>query len=889
MLARRFPLFLASLFVSLAAAATTVEQRSPFTQGHWWDPTRSGHGFELLNAAGQVFAVWYTYDEAGAPTWYTIQGDQELMGNPWPLMRHEWSGGRISRSTVVGQAMLRRQHTEKIDFIFELNGRSGQWAIEPFRQSGVINEVDLTGHWYDPGQDGWGLSVVDQGDVFGAVIYAYDPAGAPTWVAGFDRGKGTLVNLYSTRGTCPTCAYRPVATAPAGSIRIDYRGDTEITLRGTPSVAFAPGVTIDSTRAKQLGRPMSMRRVDFQIAPFAAEKTLKDFLVAGMSNRRFASSGADFSAAPPPSGPPSFSLTNTQEAGVDEADVVKTDGRHIYSMIPISYTGSTTGGYTQKVRIVDAGPAGSLLQPVGEFSIYRDPSAYYADSGLYLHAGNLTTIASVYYYGGWYTSPPEAVQTLVDVRDLANPAAPASRWRARISGALVSSRRIGDRLYLVTRFTPHVPGYYSYAWNEQQRAQNAAVLAAAPLEALLPRASVNEAPSAALVGPASVHAPPLGGNVAVADMVVVTVIDLREPRVVDSLAIVGRTEAMYVSNSNLYLASTRYNFTDLLPAPGGNLYNTDVHQVRIGGERLQYVGSGSIEGLVGWGDKASFRFGEHNGRLAVVSSLMGWWGANSNRVTILEPSAAAPGLLRTVSFLPNASRPQPLGKPNERVYGTRFVGDKLYAVTFRQVDPLYIVDLSNKADPRITGELELPGFSDYLHPLPNGLLLGFGRDATAEGFFQGMQMSLFDVTGAAPRLVDQVQIGKRGSDSPLFRSHHAFSALPKADGSTVVAFPAAVHDGAPPAQNWAYFPYQYSGLLRYEVRGSTAQSARLVALPSLVTDRGNGIDQYNYQNAYDERGWGQGRSVLFQDSSYYMGNGKFWRLQNATGEALGPY
>lgn len=68
-------------------------------------------------------------------------------------------------------------------------------------------------------------------------------------------------------------------------------------------------------------------------------------------------------------------------------------------------------------------------------------------------------------------------------------------------------------------------------------------------------------------------------------------------------------------------------------------------------------------------------------------------------------------MLRTVSYLPNAARPEPLGKPNETLYATRFVGNKLYAVTFRQTDPLYTVDLSNVADPRITGERQIPGFS----------------------------------------------------------------------------------------------------------------------------------------------------------------------------------
>src|SRR5687767_9229791 len=122
-------------------------------------------------------------------------------------------------------------------------------------------------------------------------------------------------------------------------------------------------------------------------------------------------------------------------------------------------------------------------------------------------------------------------------------------------------------------------------------------------------------------------------------------------------------DTLYVSQSNIYLSSSRYNLDVLRTSIGTNsIYNTDVHQIAMDGDRLRFVGTGSVEGLAGWGEKASFRFGEHNGSLGVVTSLNnGWWGSNSNRVTILQPSTVAPGMLRTVSFLPNAARPQPLG------------------------------------------------------------------------------------------------------------------------------------------------------------------------------------------------------------------------------------
>jgi len=895
-----------ALVLALPAAAATVEERSPFRQGHWWDPTRSGHGFEILsNTTGDVFVVWYTYDRAGDPTWYTAQGSRDNLGGSWPLLKHTWADGRIAASTAVGSLRLSQSHFEKLSATWTVDGAQGTWSLEPFVQSGTINEVDLSGHWYSPSNSGWGMTLVDQGDVFGAVIYAYTPSGMPTWVAGFDRGKGTHVDLYRTRGACPSCAPSPATLTAAGGIDISHSGDVAVTIRGAPSIQFAEGVRIDGARISQLGRPASTRRADYQLASFARPETLKGFIAAGMGNRVYASLGSDFSPAPPGAAAVSFSTTNTQEAGVDEADVVKTDGRYVYALTPTVYNyvpgvngqpGVST--VTRDVRIAWVGD-GAGLEPVGRFSVAAG-QGYMAEAGLFLHANNLVTLASGYYYGGWYYSPQVTSETTVEILDLSSPARPISRWRAKLSGAMVSSRRIGDRLYVVTRFTPNLPGYAAYAPTEAVREANRALLEAAPLSALLPSIATNGADAVAAVRPESVYAPQLGGSRAVADMVVVTSIDIREARVVDTIAIAGRTEAMYVSDSNLYLASTRYetHFTSTLPRPiQASLLNSDIHQIAIGGDKLRVVGTGSVEGTVGWGDKAAFRFGEYAGRLGIVTSnTSGWWGDNSNRVTLLQPSTVASGLLKTLSYLPNARRPAKIGKPNELLYGTRFVGDKLYAVTFKKTDPLYAIDLSDPTDPRITGELEIPGFSDYLHPLPGGLLLGFGKDSVPAdtsgdaqwAWFQGLQLTLFDVTGAAPRELRRVLIGKRGSDSSLMYSHHAFSALPRADGSTLIAFPASVAEGTPVYGSGptTVYSWQYSGLLHFEVRGTSPADASLTQARTLVSSRANGPISYGPPGGdgyYDP-----GRSVLFPDASIYVSGGKFWR-QDASGNTTGPY
>jgi hypothetical protein len=382
-------------------------------------------------------------------------------------------------------------------------------------------------------------------------------------------------------------------------------------------------------------------------------------------------------------------------------------------------------------------------------------------------------------------------------------------------------------------------------------------------------------------------------------MILVTAVDLAGgPRIAQTLAIIGTVDAAYASTENLFVAgarSTLRSATGLLLPVEPTFTLTDVHQIRLGASLMTIVGSASLEGFLAADvEQSAFRLSEFQGRLrAVTSTASSMWGApQKNRLTILEPSTRAPGLLKTVAYLPNAARPQPMGKPYELLYSTRFLGDRLYAVTFKKVDPLYVVDLSDIADPKIAGAVELPGFSDYLHPLPDGLLLGFGKDArpadtAGDGqfaWYQGLQLTLFDVSNASqPRELQRVVYGKRGSDSPLLRDHHAISILPNADGSTSIAFPARLHDSAAvyPTTPSTYYPYEQSGLMRIELLGSGPSKRLVQTKRNLITT--TAATQTGPDPAYN------GRSILVGDGgAVFIGNGLFW-LQDDSGNSYGPY
>ncbi|MBZ0250117.1 MAG: beta-propeller domain-containing protein [Burkholderiales bacterium] len=892
--------FLVALLLSSLSLAATVADRSPFTQGHWWDPARSGNGFEIFNAASTVQVIWYTFDERGRAVWYTAQGPESSLGREdWPLLHHRWEGGRKAEPTVVGSLRLTLRHAEAADVAWRVGARQGSWAIQPFYQSGVPSEVDHTGSWFDPANSGWGVSLTEQGEVLGGVVFTYDAAGDPTWVAGFQRGGDGGVAMYAATGSCPGCERAATVTRPAGRVTFEFSSETRLRLRTQLDLAMAAGVNADNSSLVMLGRPASMRAADRSLASFDSDARLRDYLASGVGNLTSPPVIVLPSPAPATSASPSFSGTNLQEEGVDEADLVKTNGRQVYTYA----WDAAANRRAPRIRVARVEDEGATLVAAGSVALASGGETPMEESGLLLHDGRLVSVTGTKaLYAGfmswWYPGGWRAGTTHVEILDLGNPEAPASRWRAQVDGHFIATRRIGSRVFVVSRFAPTVPGYQYGTSNPAVLEANRRLVAGLSLADLLPKVRVNGGPATPAVPSGAVYLPPQGARVPSSELTLVTAIDLEAPGIVQALAIAGPVETVYASPDNLYVALTRQlPSADWSFVPEPTFVTTDIHQVRLGAGALAVGASGTVEGYLSRDPGAApFRLGEHEGRLRVVSSSASMWGAATrNRLTILEPSTVTPGLLKTVSWLPNASRPEPLGKPGELVYGTRFVGDRLYAVTFRMADPLYVVDLSDAADPRIAGSLEIPGFSQYLHPLPGGLLLGFGKDAVPAlefgdgswAWFQGLKVSLFDVSvPAAPREMRHFVVGKRGSESALLESHHAFSLLRRADGTLSLAIPAAVHDGAYPLYGSgpaAPYAWSHSGVLRFDVTGTTPANAQLVQRPMMVTHRTGGVSGPAYDPA--RRG---GRSVIFGDGIVYVGNGQFWRGNDAGG-AAGPY
>ena len=450
-----------------------------------------------------------------------------------------------------------------------------------------------------------------------------------------------------------------------------------------------------------------------------------------------------------------FSATTVQELGVDEADLIKSDGVHVFSLDTVDTASSTTSTRTVLRRQrLDASALEAALSPVDSLTI-----AFSSDvrgSGLYLNADRQqmvvvadgTGVPAV--YDAWFT-PQSWSQGVTEVAlvDTSNTSQLQVHRSLRITAQLIGSRRVGATLYLVMRSYPQVPGL-DPSWPTDKVATNQALVNALQPTQVLPTISVDGATAQSLVNPASCLTQD-NNAVKSADIVTLVAIDLAaaHDQRYAARCFTGGTEAFYMSEKSLYLATTRspYTYNGTTPVYADQT-STDIHKFALDGMVMSYRGSGNVVGHLGFDqNRKSFRMGEHLGALRVITqTATAWFGwvvpttkTTVSTTTSVTASVESPahlsilqesdGNLALVGELPNATRPAPLGKEGEQLYASRFVGSRGYLVTYRLTDPLYVLDLSQPSDPKVAGELQVDGYSDYLFPLTDTLLLGVGKDA----------------------------------------------------------------------------------------------------------------------------------------------------------------
>jgi uncharacterized secreted protein with C-terminal beta-propeller domain len=426
------------------------------------------------------------------------------------------------------------------------------------------------------------------------------------------------------------------------------------------------------------------------------------------------------------------SSTNIQEAGVDEPDIVKSDGRNVFAL---------TGG---RLTAVDArSPVPRKLDSVPIAGL----------DGELLAQGRRALAISRQAGGG----------TILTEIDIANPAAMRVLRTLTVDGDYVSARLHDHTVRAVLRSTPRaldvpIPNPPPLPIPVDGGAPEAAVAAKRkPLRARkagwVPSATLRNRRTGrkrkrAIVACGDVRRTPRFTG---AGMLTVLTIDLQKGLpAVDSDAVMTNADTVYASPTSVYVATSG----------GWERPDTSIHRFDLAGdESTVYRASGQVPGDL----LNQFSLSEHKGVLRAATTD-GAGSESQSHVTVLETQGARLERIGQVSGLGRS----------ERIYAVRFIGDRGYVVTFRQVDPLYTLDLSDPRAPKVRGELKILGYSAYLHPVGEHELIGIGQDATEQGMRTGTQLSLFDVADpAAPKLLSKVTLGESTS-SDAEQDHRAF-------------------------------------------------------------------------------------------------------------------
>ena len=458
-----------------------------------------------------------------------------------------------------------------------------------------------------------------------------------------------------------------------------------------------------------------------------------------------------------------YSGTNVQVLGVDEPDMVKTDGQRIVVL--------------SEGTLIVADITGPEPEVTGRLNVgnHALQSMFLSGDTVLLFGSEWSTfsplIESDVGYAPVYETP---TIRLIEV-DIAHE--PEIVRSMSIDGRYISARMVDDTVRLVLTSGPvgfewSYPSGSGLQAERQAIKENREIIENSTADNWIPYYVVTDADGDVTAEGTlfdcdqASHPQEFSGL----NMLSVATIDLGHGLdVVDAIGVLATGDTIYASADSLYVATQNWSAFQWAQTGEGSFQPegvaTEIHKFDISNSgATRYVASGTVAGYL----LNQFAMDEHNDLLRVASTTSpAWWGGgfeSESLVTILEEDGGELVEIGSVDGLGET----------EQIYSVRFMGDVGYVVTFRQTDPLYIIDLSNPRRPEIVGELKILGYSAYLHPVGDGLLMGVGQDATDTGRVQGTQVSIFDVSDPSlPTRIDQITLND-GSSSQVEYDHHAF-------------------------------------------------------------------------------------------------------------------
>jgi hypothetical protein len=487
-------------------------------------------------------------------------------------------------------------------------------------------------------------------------------------------------------------------------------------------------------------------------------------------------------------GPTDFTQTNTQVEGIDEADFVKTDGQRIYVLSGNTLTMSNAWPAEQLAvsDTVDVEGSPSEMYVVGDRDaaerqvvVYStvDGASLYAEAGLEPPQGDgedyiaepPPSIDGSYVY---YSLPATKVTVLSATADALEVV-----HEVYYEGSYVSSRRNSSRIRTVLQMPSPATGLQLYPSDADQRkaellvveqllregrsvadvdsdelsemvnerlgevvvAENEEAIAAMTYEDWLPHVftRADSGLKATIMACEDFYIPAAGTSEQ--GLTHIAQLNLDDLGALDGRAVLGVATEMYENDSAMVLASSTWDWPEEAATAESDEYVgpelvTYLHRFDVSEPgQLDYIASGIVDG----GIYGQFALDEADGFLRVVTTEDNWSTGSVNHLFVLEADGTDLELVGDAGPL----------APGEQVYAARFVGDTGYIVTYRQIDPLFVIDLSTPTDPVVLAELKIPGFSEYMHPMDDDHLLTVGRDGDEEtGWTQNVALQVFDVT-----------------------------------------------------------------------------------------------------------------------------------------------
>lgn len=447
-----------------------------------------------------------------------------------------------------------------------------------------------------------------------------------------------------------------------------------------------------------------------------------------------------------------YSTTNVQVEGVDEADIVKTDGDYIY------YISS------KKVIIVNAKDSSNLkIESELEYENFYPNELYIYENKLVVigeknnnNYEELVAVETIY--------PTGKNSSIAKVYNVENKNKPQLEREIEVQGNYLTSRMINDNLYFITN-----QYLYSFLIKDKEIGE----IDENEFKPAYRDTVISEEEK--YIEYSDIYYFPESEDTSYLSVVGFNVNDNKKANIDTYL---GAGTEIYSSQNNLYITRVKYEYEDTKTHGYYNNYdvNTYIYKFKLEDSRATYINAGSVPGKV----LNQFSMDEKDGYFRIATTNSSNWNSetNTNNLYVLNENLEIVGKIEDLA-------------KGEKIYSVRFMQNRAYMVTFVETDPLFVIDLSEPTNPIVLGELKIPGYSKYLHPYDEKHIIGFGeKTKTNENggvVADGMKMALFDVTNPnKPQELYSVDIGDQGTYSELLYNHKA---LLFSKEKNIIAFP----------------------------------------------------------------------------------------------------